>query len=136
MFCLFAFPNIIISQNLFQDYPKSLLSKKQLEIYSKLLNLPSTKDIKIAKFNIDLFKTSNSINLNLSPEKNFLTVKKKLKKREDLDFTWFANIPGKYCDIVFSVYKDALMGYFVIDNENVNSWSIYCIRSFLFQLCF
>ena len=121
---MFAVTTLLLSQDLFTHFSEGQISKNQQTILKRLKSDSSTIDLQIVKVNTNYFKNCNSINLNLSSTKNSMAIKQKLEKRSDSDFSWFATIPEKNSDIIISVYKDAVVGYIVIDNECYNLRSL------------
>lgn len=115
-FCLFSITNISLSQDLFRDFQNSL-SSSQAKIFNRLEKETTTIDLRVVAVNREFLKDYNWINLNLFPRKSFMAMTVKLEKRSNYDFTWYGTVPVKVSNIVLSVYKNAVVGFMVIEDE-------------------
>jgi len=120
LFFMFIITTTLLSQDLFTHFNEGQISKNQQTILKRLKSDSSTIDLQIVKVNTNYFKNSNSINLNLFSNKNYIAVKHKIEIKSDSDYSWFGTIPEKYSDIIISTHGDAVVGYMVIENECYN----------------
>lgn len=92
---LFFFsPMMANAEDLFVVLSESQIDKakdEQKSLIKKLQQRPTTKSLKIIKINTDLLKQP-SIDLNLRSDLRVKVDVKKIEKRTDTDFTWYANL--------------------------------------------
>ncbi|MDZ7369441.1 MAG: zinc-dependent metalloprotease [candidate division KSB1 bacterium] len=114
-------PKALFEQVLVEQTP---LSAPQAKILDYIQKDTATIRFAVVKINPALFLEEKTINLNLFPNENFTTTTNKIDQRGEQDFSWHGNAPGHFSNILLTVYKEAVAGYIIIDDDYFNVRSI------------
>jgi hypothetical protein len=114
-------PKALFEQVIVEQTPLSTLQAKILDYVQ---NDTATIRFAVVKINPALILEEKTLNLNLFPNKNFITATTQIDQRGEQDFSWHGNAPGHFSNILLTVFKESLAGYIIIDDDYFNVRSI------------